>query len=60
MVTDPLSCACGSGLRAVRCCQLDPALLPPADAARPLAPVVERAVELHRQNHPREAEKLCL
>jgi tetratricopeptide (TPR) repeat protein len=53
-------CACGSGLRAVRCCQLDPALMPPADAARPLAPVVERAVELHRQNNPGEAEKLCL
>ena len=26
----------------MRCCQLDPATLPPAEAARPLAPVVER------------------
>ncbi|SRR5260370_20944881 len=53
-------CACGSGLRAVRCCQLDPAVLPPNGAARPLAPVIERAVELHRQKDDVEAEKLCL
>ena len=44
----------------MRCCQLDPATLPPAEAARPLAPVVERAVELHRQDNTAEAEKLCL
>jgi predicted Zn-dependent protease len=59
-MTDPRLCSCGSGLRAVRCCQLDVANLPPADAARPLAPVVERAVELHRQDNTAEAEKLCL
>lgn len=35
-------------------------MLPPAEAARPLTPVVERALELHRQNSIAEAEKLCL
>src|SRR6516165_3976252 len=59
-MTDPRLCACGSGLRAIRCCQLDVANLPPAEAARPLTPVVERAVELHRQDNTAEAEKLCL
>src|SRR6516164_4644603 len=59
-MTDPRLCACGSGLRAMRCCQLDPAMLPLAEAVRPLLPVVERAVELHRQDNPAEAEKLCL
>ena len=60
MLSDPRLCACGSGLRAVRCCRLDPAMLPPGEAARPLVPVVERAVELHRQGNAAEAEKLCL
>jgi len=60
MMTDTRLCGCGSGLRAARCCQLDPAMLPPAEAVRPLLPVVERAVELHRQDNPAEAEKLCL
>jgi tetratricopeptide (TPR) repeat protein len=60
MMTDPRLCPCGSGLRAVRCCQLDLANLPPAEAARPLVPVVERAVELHRQDNAGEAENLCL
>ena len=59
-VSEPRLCPCGSGLRAVRCCQLDPALLPPAEAARPLTPVVERPLELHRQNNRTEAEKLGL
>ena len=58
MMTDTRLCGCGSGLRAARCCQLDPAMLPPAEAVRPLLPVVERAVELHRQDNPAEAEKL--
>jgi tetratricopeptide (TPR) repeat protein len=35
-------------------------MLPPSGAARPLAPVIERAVELHRQKDDVEAEKLCL
>jgi len=60
MASDPRLCACGSGLRAVRCCQLDQAMLPPGEAARPLVPVVERAIDLHRQDNLGEAEKLCL
>ena len=60
MEPDSRLCSCGSGLRAIRCCQLDPAMLPLSGAARPLAPVIERAVELHRQNDDAEAEKLCL
>ena len=60
MAPDSRLCACGSGLRGVRCCQLDLAILPPTGAERPLAPVIERAVELHRGNNDAEAEKLCL
>src|SRR6516165_5944894 len=60
MAPDSRLCACGSGLRAVRCCQLDLAMLPPTGAERPLVPLIERAVELHRQNSDAEAEKLCL
>src|SRR6516162_10815481 len=59
MAPDSRLCACGSGLRAVRCCQLDLAMLPPTGAERPLVPVIERAVELHRENNDAEAEKLC-
>jgi tetratricopeptide (TPR) repeat protein len=59
MVADQSLCACGSGLRAARCCGLDPAALPPAGAGGPLLPVVERAVELHRQGVAGEAETLC-
>jgi tetratricopeptide (TPR) repeat protein len=39
---------------------MDPSMLPPSGAARPLAPVVDRAVELHRRSNLVEAEKLCL
>src|SRR5580704_15042671 len=53
-------CACGSGLRAIRCCQLDIARLPSREAVRPLLPVVERAVQLHNQGVTAEAERLCL
>jgi tetratricopeptide (TPR) repeat protein len=60
MMSDARLCGCGSGLRAARCCQLDLAILPPAEAARPLAPVIEQAVELHRQGNSAEAERLCL
>jgi len=59
-MTDTRLCHCGSGLRAVRCCQLDPAMLPTAEAVQPLLPVVERAVESHHQDNAAEAEKLCL
>jgi hypothetical protein len=53
-------CACGSGLRATRCCQLDISRLPSREAVRPLLPVVERAVQLHNQGVTAEAERLCL
>jgi tetratricopeptide (TPR) repeat protein len=35
-------CACGSGLRTVRCCELPPIALPSAEAARQLDPLLER------------------
>jgi tetratricopeptide (TPR) repeat protein len=60
MASDNRLCDCGSGLRAVRCCEWDLSILPPTGAERPLAPVIERAVELHRQNNDAEAEELCL
>jgi Tfp pilus assembly protein PilF len=53
-------CACGSGLRAVRCCSLDLAALPRAGASRVLQATVERAIEFHGQGAIDEAEILCL
>jgi tetratricopeptide (TPR) repeat protein len=60
MIVDQRLCGCGSGLRAVRCCAMDFSMVPPAEASRPLAPIVERAGELHRQGAVAEAERLCL
>jgi Tfp pilus assembly protein PilF len=60
MVVDQRLCACGSGLRAARCCAMDFSLVPPPEASRPLFPVIERALERHRQGAPAEAERLCL
>jgi len=60
MIIDQRICACGSGLRAARCCQMDFSMVPPAEANRPLLPVIERAAELHRQGAVEAAEKLCL
>jgi tetratricopeptide (TPR) repeat protein len=59
MTTDQ-HCVCGSGLRAIRCCQLEVARLPTREAVRPLLPVVERVVQLHDQGQSIQAEKLCL
>ncbi len=53
-------CECGSGLRAVRCCALDPATVPPADSTRHLVPLVERAIQAHRAGDIATAESLCL
>lgn len=53
-------CPCGSGLRTVRCCGLNPAALPPAESTRHLVPLVERAVQAHRQGATETAERLCL
>lgn len=53
-------CPCGSGLRAVRCCNLQLGSLPPPDATRHLVPLVERAIQAHRQGADDTAERLCL
>jgi tetratricopeptide (TPR) repeat protein len=53
-------CDCGSGLRAVRCCGLLLGSLPPTGATRHLVPLVERAVQAHRQGAIETAERLCL
>jgi tetratricopeptide (TPR) repeat protein len=53
-------CPCGSGLRHLRCCALDLSTLAPADAARHLAPLIERAAQAERQGAAEEAERLCL
>src|SRR6185312_13029895 len=53
-------CPCGSGLRAVRCCSLLRGSLPPPDAIRHLVPLVERAMQAHRQGADETAERLCL
>jgi tetratricopeptide (TPR) repeat protein len=60
MIGGELRCACGSGLRAARCCQMEMAALSPPGAARALAPVIERAAELLRQNAIKEGRELCL
>jgi Tfp pilus assembly protein PilF len=60
MIVDQRLCACGSGLRLVRCCQMDFNVVPPAEASGPLAPMVQRAVERHGQGAVEEAERLCL
>ena len=53
-------CACGSGLRAARCCEMQPGALPQRGAALPLAPMIDRAAELLRQDAADEARRLCL
>ena len=59
MLVDRSPCACGSGLRRVRCCALDPAALPPAGAGAPLLPVVEQALAAERDGLAGEAERLA-
>src|ERR1700761_274186 len=53
-------CPCGSGLRAARCCGMNPAAMPPAESSRHLVPLVERAITAHRQGAIETAERLCL
>ncbi|MDQ0504135.1 sulfotransferase family protein [Xanthobacter agilis] len=53
-------CACGSGLRAVGCCQLDLNTLGPASGSRHLLPVVDEAIACHARGAVAEAERLCL
>ena len=54
------SCPCRSGLRPERCCALQPAAIPPAEATRHLIPLVERAAQAYRQGAKDVAERLCL
>ncbi|MBS0640451.1 MAG: sulfotransferase [Proteobacteria bacterium] len=61
LIQSPLQpCPCGSGLRAARCCALNVAALPPAESTRHLVPLVERAIQAHRQGASDVAERLCL
>src|SRR6266705_6896542 len=60
MIVDQRLCACGSGLRLVRCCQMDFSVVPPSAASEPLLPMVQRAAERHAQGAVAEAEQRCL
>ncbi|HEX3864180.1 MAG TPA: sulfotransferase [Stellaceae bacterium] len=60
MIVDVRVCACGSGLRLMRCCQMDFSMIPPASASQPLLPAVQRAAQLHASGAVEEAERLCL
>jgi tetratricopeptide (TPR) repeat protein len=53
-------CPCGSGLRAIRCCSLQPGARPPAEATRHLTPLIERAMAAYRLGATETAERLCL
>jgi Flp pilus assembly protein TadD len=53
-------CACGSGLRAARCCRYDFSNLPPPGAAKHLLPVVERATRAFELEQFALAEELSL
>jgi len=60
MIVDQRLCGCGSGLRLVRCCQMDFSVVPPSAASGPLLPIVQRAAERHAQGAVEEAERGCL
>ncbi len=53
-------CACGSGLRQIRCCAVEPALLRAAEAGGSLQTQVEHAVEAQKRGARETAERLCL
>jgi tetratricopeptide (TPR) repeat protein len=59
MIVDRVTCACGSGLRAARCCLMDFSRLPPRDSAQLLLPSIERAMQLHARGAVAAAESLC-
>jgi len=60
MIVDQRLCACGSGLRLVRCCGMDFSMVPPSAASGPLLPIIQRAAERHAQGAAEEAERGCL
>ena len=53
-------CACGSGLRQSRCCALDLPGPASVEAARHLAPLIDRAAQAQRDGATEVAERLCL
>jgi tetratricopeptide (TPR) repeat protein len=53
-------CPCGSGLRESRCCSVADLTPAPPEAVRHLLPVIERAVQAHRNGDIATAERLCL
>jgi tetratricopeptide (TPR) repeat protein len=57
---DTVLCSCGSGLRRVRCCDLDEAALPDAAAQELIAPQGAEATKLYNEKKHKEAEALAL
>lgn len=53
-------CVCGSGLRPLRCCELDLRTLGPASVSRHLLPLVDHAIACHGRGEFAQAERLCL
>jgi tetratricopeptide (TPR) repeat protein len=60
MAVSTQTCACGSGLRAQRCCAYDFNNLPPPGSARHLLPLVERATRAFDLKQYDVAEQLAL
>jgi Flp pilus assembly protein TadD len=54
-----MDCICGSGLRSVRCCALEPASLAGDAAERPLLPLLHEAQALAERD-PARAAALCI
>ena len=57
---DTVLCSCGSGLRRIRCCDLDQAALPEPASFEPLNAVAAEAAGLFNEKKTAEAEKLVL
>jgi Tfp pilus assembly protein PilF len=57
---DTVLCSCGSGLRQIRCCTLDPAALPDPESLEILNPLAAEATRLFNEKKTREAETLAL
>jgi len=59
-MVDLRPCPCGSGLRALRCCELDFGNLPPQGAAETLTSLVEQAVTAFKSGDIPAAEAIVL
>src|SRR5579871_790418 len=57
---DPRLCACGSGLRSIRCCGQDVTLKAMPSAARHVAPLAEQAIAAFNEGRIADATALCL